>query len=72
MPIPFADNEYDAVVSQAMLVLIKEQKKVITEAVRVTKKGGYPTQTVRVKSWRRREYPTLYDMPQKASAIVSP
>lgn len=41
LSIPFSDNEFDAVVSQAMLVLIKEQKKVITEAVRVTKKGGF-------------------------------
>ena len=41
LAIPFADNEFDAVISQAMLVLIEDQKKVVTEASRVAKKDGH-------------------------------
>lgn len=38
---PFADNEFDAAISQAMLVLVDDQRKSIQEALRVTKPGGY-------------------------------
>ncbi len=40
LAIPFSDNQFDAVISQSMLILIKDQKKVITEAVRVAREGG--------------------------------
>ena len=40
LAVPFSDNEFDAVISQAMLVLIKDQKRAVAEAFRVTKKDG--------------------------------
>lgn len=39
--LPFGDSEYDATVSQAMLVLIDDQCKVIEEALRVLKTNGF-------------------------------
>ena len=41
LAIPFSDNQFDAVISQSMLILIKEQQKVIREAYRVTREGGF-------------------------------
>jgi ubiquinone/menaquinone biosynthesis C-methylase UbiE len=38
--LPFSDNQFDIAVSQAMLVLIEDQKKVIQEAMRIVKPGG--------------------------------
>ncbi len=38
--LPFPDGEFDAVVSQAVLVLVKDKSKVIREALRITKPGG--------------------------------
>jgi ubiquinone/menaquinone biosynthesis C-methylase UbiE len=38
--LPFPDGEFDAVVSQAVLVLVKDKSQVIREALRVTKPGG--------------------------------
>ncbi|UCE04938.1 MAG: class I SAM-dependent methyltransferase, partial [bacterium] len=39
--LPFSDNEFDVAISQAMLVLVKDKKKAIQEALRVTKADGY-------------------------------
>ncbi len=38
---PFPDGEFDAAVSQAMLVLVSDKRKAIQEALRVTKPGGH-------------------------------
>jgi arsenite methyltransferase len=38
--LPFADNEFDVTLSQAVLVLVKNREKVIEEAARVLKSGG--------------------------------
>ena len=38
---PFADNEFDAAISQAMLVLVDDKRKAIQEALRATRPGGY-------------------------------
>lgn len=38
---PFPDNEFDVAISQAMLVLVDDQRKAIQEAIRVTRPGGY-------------------------------
>jgi ubiquinone/menaquinone biosynthesis C-methylase UbiE len=38
--LPFADNSFDVTLSQAMLVLVDDQKKVIREFLRVTRPGG--------------------------------
>lgn len=38
--LPFSDNEFDVAFSQAMLVLVDDQKKAIQEALRVIKHGG--------------------------------
>ncbi len=38
--LPFADNEFDAIITQAMLVLVDEKEKAISEAMRVLKNGG--------------------------------
>jgi len=38
---PFADNAFDVAISQAMLVLVDDQRKSIQEALRVTRPGGY-------------------------------
>lgn len=38
--LPFSDNEFDASISQAMLVLINEKESVIREALRVIKPSG--------------------------------
>jgi ubiquinone/menaquinone biosynthesis C-methylase UbiE len=40
MQLPFSDNEFDAAISQAMLVLVDDKIKAIQEAERVIKKGG--------------------------------
>lgn len=40
LKLPFKDNEFDAAVSQAMLVLVDDKIKAIREADRVIKKGG--------------------------------
>lgn len=40
LKLPFSDNEFDAAVSQAMLVLVNDKIKAIREANRVIKKGG--------------------------------
>lgn len=39
--LPFPDGEFDAVVSQAVLVLVRDKSRVIREALRVTKPGGH-------------------------------
>jgi len=41
MDLPFNDDSFDAAVSQAMLVLVPDQKRTIEEAIRVIKPGGY-------------------------------
>lgn len=41
LDLPFEDNEFDVAVSQAMLILVDDKKKAISEALRVTKPGGY-------------------------------
>ncbi|OGU61004.1 MAG: hypothetical protein A2V66_09640 [Ignavibacteria bacterium RBG_13_36_8] len=41
LQLPLADNEFDAALSQAMLVLVADKRKSIQEALRVTKPGGY-------------------------------
>jgi ubiquinone/menaquinone biosynthesis C-methylase UbiE len=41
LQLPYAENEFDAAISQAMLVLVADKGKAIREAVRVTKSGGY-------------------------------
>lgn len=41
LQLPFADNEFDAAISQAMLVLVSDKERAIREAIRVTKRGGY-------------------------------
>ena len=38
---PFADNEFDVAISQAMLVLVDDQRKSVQEALRVTRPWGY-------------------------------
>jgi ubiquinone/menaquinone biosynthesis C-methylase UbiE len=40
MQLSFPDNTFDAAISQAMLVLVKDKTKTIEEAVRVVKQGG--------------------------------
>jgi len=40
LKLPFSDNEFDAAISQAMLVLVDDKIKAIQEAKRVVKKGG--------------------------------
>lgn len=40
LKLPFNDNEFDAAISQAMLVLVDDKIKAIQEANRVIKKGG--------------------------------
>lgn len=40
LKLPFNENEFDAAVSQAMLVLVDDKIKAIREAKRVIKKGG--------------------------------
>jgi ubiquinone/menaquinone biosynthesis C-methylase UbiE len=39
--IPFADNEFDRAIGQAVLILVADKKKAVREALRVTKSGGY-------------------------------
>jgi len=39
--LPFPDDEFDAAVSQAMLVLVSDKRRAIKEALRVVKPGGY-------------------------------
>jgi SAM-dependent methyltransferase len=41
LQLPFPDNEFDAAISQAMLVLVADKRTAIQEALRVTKPGGY-------------------------------
>lgn len=38
---PFADNEFDRAIGQAVLILVGDKKKAVREALRVTKSGGY-------------------------------
>ena len=38
---PFADNEFDRAIGQAVLILVGDKKKAVQEALRVTKPGGY-------------------------------
>ena len=40
LKLPFKDNEFDAAISQAMLVLVDDKIKAIQEANRIIKKGG--------------------------------
>lgn len=40
MKLPFSDNEFDAAVSQAMLVLVDDKTRAIQEAKRVVKNSG--------------------------------
>ena len=39
--LPFPDDEFDAAVSQAMLVLVSDKRRAIKEALRVVKPSGY-------------------------------
>ncbi len=39
--LPFADNEFDVSIFQAVLVLVNDKERAIREAIRVTKPGGY-------------------------------
>lgn len=39
--LPYADNEFDVAVSQAMLILVPDKSKAVHEAKRVVKPGGY-------------------------------
>ena len=39
--LPFRDNEFDAAVSQAMLVLVKDKRQAVREALRVVKPDSY-------------------------------
>ena len=41
LQLPFSDNEFDAAVSQAMLVLVSDKRRAIQEALRVVRPGGY-------------------------------
>jgi ubiquinone/menaquinone biosynthesis C-methylase UbiE len=41
LELPFPDDEFDAAISQAMLVLVGDKRKAIQEALRVVKPGGY-------------------------------
>jgi ubiquinone/menaquinone biosynthesis C-methylase UbiE len=41
LKLPFNDNEFDAAISQAMLVLVDDKIKAIQEANRIIKKGGF-------------------------------
>lgn len=41
LQLPFPDNEFEAAVSQAMLVLVKDKRQAIQEALRVVKPDGY-------------------------------
>lgn len=40
LDLPFPQNEFDATISQAVLVLVKNKKKVVQEALRVVRPGG--------------------------------
>lgn len=40
LALPFADNEFDAAISQAMLVLVNDQQKAVREALRVIRPSG--------------------------------
>jgi len=40
LDMPFADNEFDVTITQAVLILVGDKKKAIQEAIRVTKPGG--------------------------------
>jgi ubiquinone/menaquinone biosynthesis C-methylase UbiE len=39
--IPFADNESDRAIGQAVLILVGDKRKAVGEALRVAKSGGY-------------------------------
>ena len=39
--LPFENNIYDAVISESVIVFIKDKQRVINEFARVTKQGGY-------------------------------
>jgi SAM-dependent methyltransferase len=41
LQLPFLDDEFDAAVSQAMLVLVSDKRRAIQEALRVVRPGGY-------------------------------
>lgn len=41
LDLPYAKDEFDVVVSQAMLILVSDKRKAIHEARRVLKTGGY-------------------------------
>jgi ubiquinone/menaquinone biosynthesis C-methylase UbiE len=41
LEIPFPDNTFDAVISQAFFILIDDKEKALEEIVRVLKPGGY-------------------------------
>lgn len=59
LDLPFADDEFDVAISQAMLVLVSDKRRAIEEALRVTKPGG------RVAwlelSWHREPPPEFLD-----------
>jgi ubiquinone/menaquinone biosynthesis C-methylase UbiE len=38
--LPFEQDEFDITIAQAMLILVENKQKVISEAIRVTKDGG--------------------------------
>ena len=38
---PFAENGFDRVIRQAVLILVGDKKKAVRQALRVTKPGGY-------------------------------
>ncbi|UCD95812.1 MAG: class I SAM-dependent methyltransferase [Candidatus Bathyarchaeota archaeon] len=39
--LPFADGEFDRTIGQAVLILVGDKKKAVSEALRVTRPGGY-------------------------------
>jgi len=41
LSMPFADDEFDVAIGQAVLILISDKKKAIQEALRVIKPGGH-------------------------------
>jgi SAM-dependent methyltransferase len=67
LDLPFADDEFDAAVSQAMLVLVKDKRKAIEEALRVTRPGGYVAWNE--LSWR--EEPTEWFLEQVSTVICA-
>jgi SAM-dependent methyltransferase len=52
--LPFGDNEFDGVIGQAVLILVKDKPKAVREALRVIKPGG----TIGWLEWSWKKQPT--------------